>query len=62
MPILTRRFGLSFLFLEAPVPRVLEDCGSEGGATFGVGFARSLRTLHFFVPLVTNTFSSFTAN
>ena len=45
-------------------------CGSEGGSAFGVGFARSLlsmpetalvslRTLAFFSPLVTNTFSSF---
>ena len=33
---------LAFLFLDTLLPRVFEDCGSEGGAAFGVGFARSL--------------------
>ena len=29
-------------FLDTLLLRVFEDCGSEGGAAFGVGFARSL--------------------
>ena len=45
---------------------VLEDCGSEGGAAFGVGLARSLPLMRklfehcpFSFHAVTNTFSSF---
>ena len=30
---------LAFLFLDTLQPRVSEDCGSEGGTAFGVGFA-----------------------
>ena len=30
-----------FLFRDTLLPRVLEDCGPEGGAPLGVGFARS---------------------
>ena len=39
-----------FLFLDTLLPRVFEDCGSEGGPAFGVGFAWSLlscRKLHW---------------
>ena len=38
-----------FFFSTHFPPRVFEDCGSEGGSAFGVGFARSLlscRKLH----------------
>ena len=33
---------LAFLFLDTLLPRVFEDCGSEGGSAFRVGFARYL--------------------
>ena len=58
---------VALLFLDVLLPRVID--GSEGGAAFGVGFdARSslscrktvlvsLRTMVFFFPLVTFTFS-----
>ena len=36
------RLPLAFLFLDTLLPRVFEDCGSESGSAFGVGFARSL--------------------
>ena len=32
---------LRLLLLDALLPRVFEECGSEGGSAFGVGFARS---------------------
>ena len=63
---------LALLFLDVLLPRVID--GSEGGAAFGVGFGArsslSCRKLHwsprgtlaFFFPLVTHTFSSFSAN
>ena len=33
---------LTFLFLDTLLPNVFEDCGSEGGSAFRVGFARYL--------------------
>ena len=61
---------LTFLFLDALLPRVFGVGGSEGGAVFGVGFARSFlscRKLHwspfehwaFFSPQVAFSLSSF---
>ena len=62
---------LTLLSLDKLVPRVMD--GSESVAAFGVGFCArsllscrktalvSLRTLAFFFPLVTYTFSSLNA-
>ena len=46
---------LALLFLDTLLPRVFEDCGSEAGAAFGVGFARSYSNAGNYIGLPSNT-------
>ena len=52
---LLRLVSASGIFLDTLQPRVLEDCGSEGGAAFGVGLARSLLLCGNYIGLPSNT-------